>query len=178
MRRILVVNDDGIGFQGIAVLARLAQHFGEVSVVAPAGQNSAMAHHIVIHRDFHVREYAFPVPGVRAYSLDKISDYSVVERYFDEVTEKLLRAPIEKNAIWNVNFPGCAVDQVQGIRDDVFAEPSEEKKPVGYQFTDEPDGSRKLAITEFYSAAWKEGSDLWALDHGFISVQKIRNTVL
>lgn len=70
-RRILVVNDDGIGHPGIQTLARLAQHFGDVYVVAPAEQNSAMSQRITIHRSYHLEEADFPVPGVRgAWSLD------------------------------------------------------------------------------------------------------------
>ncbi len=40
--RILVVNDDGIRAEGISRLARMVQVIGEVWVVAPKGQCSAM----------------------------------------------------------------------------------------------------------------------------------------
>ena len=41
--KILVVNDDSIHAPGIAMLARQATAFGEVWVVAPAQQCSAMS---------------------------------------------------------------------------------------------------------------------------------------
>ena len=41
--RILVVNDDGIKSAGISSLARMAAAFGEVWVVAPDNQCSAMS---------------------------------------------------------------------------------------------------------------------------------------
>ena len=48
MRRILVVNDDGIGAEGIVRLAAAAKNLGEVWVVAPGQQCSAMSHCITV----------------------------------------------------------------------------------------------------------------------------------
>ena len=42
--RILVVNDDGIKAPGIKRLVQMAAGLGEVWVVAPAAQCSAMSH--------------------------------------------------------------------------------------------------------------------------------------
>lgn len=67
---ILVTNDDGINAEGIVVLARAAKRFGDVTVVAPASQCSAMSHRITIGREMRLEECAFPVEGVKAYSLD------------------------------------------------------------------------------------------------------------
>ena len=66
--RILVVNDDGIFSSGIVMLARAAQHFGSVTVSAPAGQRSGMSQHITVHGDITVSEVPdFPLSGVRAF---------------------------------------------------------------------------------------------------------------
>ena len=67
---ILITNDDGIAAQGIAVLARAAREFGTVTVIAPARQCSAMSHRITLGRPLRLEEPAFPVEGVKAYSLD------------------------------------------------------------------------------------------------------------
>lgn len=67
--RILVVNDDGIHAVGIEKLARCAKRFGEVYVVAPAGQCSAMSHRITVHGALILKKEAFPVEGVEAYSV-------------------------------------------------------------------------------------------------------------
>lgn len=69
--RILLVNDDGIESPGLALLARAALRLGEVWAVAPVGQCSAMSHRITLHGflDVH-RAPDFPVPGVRAFSVD------------------------------------------------------------------------------------------------------------
>jgi len=44
--KILIVNDDGIDAPGIAALIRVAAHFGEPVVVAPAHEQSAMSHRL------------------------------------------------------------------------------------------------------------------------------------
>ena len=67
--RILIVNDDGIRFEGILVLADLARQFGDVTVVAPAQQCSAMSHCITVKGELTIREETFPVEEVKAYSV-------------------------------------------------------------------------------------------------------------
>lgn len=68
--RILVVNDDGINAPGIHRLAEMARKFGEVWVIAPASQCSAMSHRITVRADLEVKRVDFPVEGVHAYSVN------------------------------------------------------------------------------------------------------------
>ena len=69
--KILVVNDDSIHAPGIAVLAKAAMELGEVTVVAPAHQCSAMSHRISIHDAMRVEKVEdFPVPVKAAYKVD------------------------------------------------------------------------------------------------------------
>lgn len=67
--RILVVNDDGIRAEGICELAKMAAQLGEVWVVAPDNQCSAMSQRITVHADVVVKPVSFPVAGVKAYSV-------------------------------------------------------------------------------------------------------------
>ena len=68
--KILVVNDDSIHSPGIALLAKAAMEFGEVTVVAPAYQCSAMSHKISIHDAMRVEKVEdFPVPVKAAYKV-------------------------------------------------------------------------------------------------------------
>ena len=68
-KRILVVNDDGIGAEGIRRLAQMAKNFGEVWVVAPDAQCSAMSQRITVRGDLVIKSVDFPVEGVHAYSV-------------------------------------------------------------------------------------------------------------
>jgi 5'-nucleotidase len=45
---ILVCNDDGIFSQGIKALAEVADEFGEVAIIAPDRQQSAVGHAITV----------------------------------------------------------------------------------------------------------------------------------
>ena len=69
--KILIVNDDSISAPGIAQLAKTAIEFGEVTVVAPAQQCSAMSQKLTIRGDMKLeRVEDFPVPLKAAYRLE------------------------------------------------------------------------------------------------------------
>ena len=69
--KILVVNDDSINASGIALLAKAAMKFGDVTVVAPAQQCSAMSQKLTIRGELRVeRAEDFPVPVKAAYKVD------------------------------------------------------------------------------------------------------------
>ena len=67
--RILLVNDDGYSAKGIYHLAKAASALGEVWIVAPRTQCSAMSHRITFGRNFLVKEEQV-LEGVRAFSVD------------------------------------------------------------------------------------------------------------
>lgn len=62
---ILVTNDDGIRARGIEALAEAAQALGDVWVVAPESEQSAMAHALTLHHPLRIREY-----GPQRFSVD------------------------------------------------------------------------------------------------------------
>lgn len=67
----LIVNDDSIHAPGIALLARAAAELGEVTVVAPEHQCSAMSQRITIETPMALRRYEeFPAPVKAAWSLE------------------------------------------------------------------------------------------------------------
>ena len=70
MRKILITNDDGINAGGIVRLARTAAEFGEVWVVAPDSERSAMSHSLTLRQPIEAWQVDFPVPGVHAYACD------------------------------------------------------------------------------------------------------------
>jgi 5'-nucleotidase len=65
MTRILVTNDDGFFTRGIAELAKALGALGEVTVVAPASEQSASAHSLTLTRPLRIREV-----GERQFSVD------------------------------------------------------------------------------------------------------------
>lgn len=68
--KILITNDDSIHAPGIAMLAKAALEFGEVTVVAPAQQCSAMSQRLTIYGPMKVEKVEdFPVPEAAAYKV-------------------------------------------------------------------------------------------------------------
>ena len=70
MRKILITNDDGIEADGLIRLARAAVEFGEVWVVAPDSQRSAMSHSVTLRHSIEAWKVDFSVPGVHAFACD------------------------------------------------------------------------------------------------------------
>lgn len=67
---ILVVNDDGIFASGIHLLAETAKEFGNVSVVSPDSQCSAMSQKLTIFEEMQIKPHPeFPIDGIKAYSV-------------------------------------------------------------------------------------------------------------
>ena len=66
--KILITNDDGIDAPGIRTLAKAAKRFGEVWVIAPDGQRSAVSHSYNFHDPVRLRAWDFPVEGVKAFA--------------------------------------------------------------------------------------------------------------
>ncbi len=66
--RILVSNDDGVFSPGIRALAQVAQEFGQVRVVAPDVEQSAMSHAITVRTPLHYQRT--PIDGLEAYRVD------------------------------------------------------------------------------------------------------------
>src|SRR4030042_7126151 len=53
---ILVTNDDGVRSEGLMVLAKALHPIGNVYVVAPETEKSAMAHSLTLHRPLRVEK--------------------------------------------------------------------------------------------------------------------------
>ena len=67
MHHLLVTNDDGIGSPGLLALADALSALGQVTVVAPDRERSAVSHAITLHKPLRLEPAAVPVEGVRAY---------------------------------------------------------------------------------------------------------------
>ena len=65
MRRILVTNDDGVHSPGILALADALAPLGEVIVVAPLAEASAIGHALTLRRPLRIEQF-----GERRYAVD------------------------------------------------------------------------------------------------------------
>src|SRR6187397_872051 len=66
MPQILVTNDDGVRSEGLHVLAAALERLGDVTVVAPHTESSAIGHALTLRRPLrmeHVRDRVYEVDG-------------------------------------------------------------------------------------------------------------------
>lgn len=68
-RKILITNDDGIEAEGIKILTGIAQEFGDVVVVAPKTEQSAMSQGITVHTPITIAKLEDGFYGVDAYTI-------------------------------------------------------------------------------------------------------------
>lgn len=230
MRKILITNDDGIDSDGIVRLAKVAIEFGEVWVVAPDSQRSAMSHSITLRHSIEAWNVDFPVPGVHAYACDgKPADcvrigalnivpgkpdhvfsginygynvasdlqysatagaafeaafqkihtiafsedacelHEVTDRYLKEIIAELLEKPLERNQIWNVNFPGCRLSECNGILRDrqVSTEVYFEDRYMETKVSEERISYMVEGIRNYNAS---EGTDLKAILDNWVSI--------
>lgn len=230
MRKILITNDDGIEADGIIRLAKAAKAYGEVYVVAPESQRSAMSHSITLRHSIEAWEADFPVEGVKAYSCNgtpadciRIGVLNIVpggtdnvfsginygynlasdiqysatagaafeaafqkvhsiafsedfsqchettDRYLEEIIKELIDKPLGINQIWNVNFPGCKLDECKGVLRDRTVSTDLFYKDR-YNETVLPDGKVSYMVEGIREWTASEGTDLRAVLDGYVSI--------
>lgn len=236
--RILVVNDDGIAALGIRRLAACAAKFGEVWVVAPANQCSAMSQRITVRGSIEVRKVDFPIEGVKAYSVggtpadcvkvalhdllpekpdivfsginegynagydilysgtigaavEALSNgipaiafsseangiYDVVDAYLEPIAKELMTQKLAANELWNVNFPGCSLEEYQGILKERV--PAQQQLYMDHYVKSEiENGDFVLEVRGIPVSTAEEGTDIRAVLDRYISIGVVCNAVI
>ena len=174
--RILVTNDDGIDAKGIEILAGAAKHFGDVWVVAPDHQCSAMSQRITLKEKLLVTEYG--IPSI-AFSNEATHIYDTVNEYITRITEEIIKRGFRDDSIWNVNFPACSVSECKGVLWDRKIA----RSPLfqGSFAEEESDGNgRKITAvgTKKDLSYLSDETDLGAVTRKYISVGYVKSMVL
>ena len=235
MRKILVTNDDGIDSDGIRRLAETAAKFGEVWIVAPCKQYSAMSHSATFWTPIEVWPVDFPVEGVHAfatsgtpsdcicvalnavlpfkpdavfcginkgYNIASSIQYSgtcgaafeasnqgchtiafsenhegsteVADKYIEEIAAVQIDKPLGVNEIWNINFPGCTLEECKGVKYDCTV--SQHQFFSGGYNVVKRDGDKVTYMID-YKPVWEaeEGTDLRAVIDNYVAVGKVKN---
>ena len=237
--RILVVNDDGILSPGIVALAETAARLGEVWVVAPLEQCSAMSQKLTIFDEMAVRPVDFPAPvqgawsvggspadcvmlalehlldfrpdyvfsGVNegwnagfdiaysgtvgacseavmrgvpaiAFSNKGRSDLSVARSYMEPLARELIALGQAPGEIWNINFPGCPIEEHRGVLYERRIAPAPAYRGL---ISARREGDTELIRLKGVPSTREQapdGTDLAAVLDGYTSVGKIKCPVL
>ena len=215
--RILVVNDDGIKAPGIKRLVQMAAGLGEVWVVAPAAQCSAMSHRITvggtpadcvkvalgclmtekpdivfsgINAGYNVgrdilysgtigaamEALCWGVPAI-AFSVAEEDECEVLNTYLEPVAKELISKTLPQNEIWNVNFPGCTLEEYKGILWDRIPDQNQYYRD-NYKRTDRPDGSCIFSAAGLPETEAADGTDAGAVLSNYISIGTIKNMII
>ncbi len=133
--RILVSNDDGVYSPGIHALARVAQDYGNVRVVAPDVEQSAMGHAITVRRPLHYHRTL--IDGLEAYRVDGTPADAVAlgAHHWDKVDLVLSGINLGLNIGHNIRHSGTVSAALQAaflsIPAIAFSAPSSDD-PVDY----------------------------------------------
>lgn len=234
-RKILITNDDGIDSDGLRRLAEMASKFGEVYIVAPDSQRSAMSHSITLRHSMTLTKYDYPVKGVVAYACDgtpadcvRIGHLNIVpggadvvmsginygynvatdlqysatvgaafeaafwgihaiafsenfdemhdttDAYLEEMMREAIEIPLDKDQIWNINFPGCRLEECKGIIRD--AKVSKDLFYLDHYDEEElEDGRTQYTIVGERQWKAEEGTDLHAILDNMVSIGRATN---
>ena len=117
------------------------------------------------------------IPSI-AYSTDSHGCDEVPAAYLEPLTAECLARPLPRGIFWNINFPGCPLAEYKGILRGAPIAPM----PLyadDYQLVSAP-GEPLRFVAHGKPAAPEdapEGTDVWAVLHGYISVSAVRSEV-
>ena len=97
--------------------------------------------------------------------------------YLVSIIKEILNEPSSRTEIWNVNFPGCPVKQIKGIKRNVKVA-KEMFFADFYELIKESNGTKVVQLAGKPIIKVEEGTDIEALMEKNITIQKIRNMIL
>jgi 5'-nucleotidase len=232
--RILISNDDGVHAPGILAVAQALQSVGEVTIVAPATNQSGKGHSITIEDPIYVDSVKLPgdlqatsvagtpatcvkvalgvllkfkpdlvVSGInRGWNLGAVAyvsgtvgaareaalsglpaiaaslsadetNYGPAAQIVRQVVEMTRKTGLERGVFLNVNIPAGAASAIKGIQ------LTRQSALTGVERFDEQQSPRGR---RYFWSVWNEptgdveGTDVWALEHGYAAVTPLRAT--
>ena len=110
------------------------------------------------------------VPAI-AFSKFDSDNWQTAEQYLPRIIQTLLQKPLGPGEIWNVNFPDCTAAQCKGV---LYG-----RTPAACSFYDNDyvrtGDALSIRVTNPGPDRCREGSDIHAVLHGYVSVGEIRS---
>ena len=133
--RILITNDDGIYSPGIAALAKVAQKFGEVRVVAPDVEQSSMGHAVTHSRPLSYKKSPIEFKDIEAHRVngtpaDCVAMGTHLWNHVDVVLSGINMGPNLGNSMWHSGTLAAAKQAVLfGIKGIALSTPVGKTEP-------------------------------------------------
>lgn len=230
--RILLTNDDGVRAPGLIAVARALKSMGEITIAAPAENQSGKGHSITtsdpifvdtitldaefpafslqsppatcvkvavealmsqkpdlvvsgINRGYNLgmvtyvsgtvgaaREAALKgIPAIAASAAVEQTDYKPAAEIVRQVVEMAKKNPLQPGSFLNVNIPPGTASAIRGIQ------LTRQSRLTGVERFEEQKSPRGR---RFFWSVWSEpagdaeGTDVWAVEHGFAAVTPLR----
>lgn len=120
------------------------------------------------------------IPAI-AFSNDFSCNYEVTDKYLltimKNLTERMLSGELASNEIFNVNFPGCPLDEYRGIKENVtiakqeFFHDNFIKRDLG-------NGNFSLEVKGVPTCEAEPQTDIDAMLNHYISISKVKNYII
>ena len=118
------------------------------------------------------------VPGI-AFSEAAVDIHEAADRYLPQILGELLESEalqrLSPVQILNVNFPGCPIGECRGIMRDVTVSDGRVFRDHYVLRKSLRDGGMRLEVEGVPDKRAEEGTDLWAVTHGYVSVGIAQN---
>ena len=116
------------------------------------------------------------VPAI-AFSVAEKDECEVLNTYLEPVAKELISKTLPQNEIWNVNFPGCTLEEYKGILWDRIPDQNQYYRD-NYKRTDRPDGSCIFSAAGLPETEAADGTDAGAVLSNYISIGTIKNMII
>ena len=115
------------------------------------------------------------IPSI-AFSETITGRWEVTNAYLERILGELIFKDPGPQTIWNVNFPDCFLADCGGVLYDQAVSEGMIYEDFYEKWEDLPDGGVLVKARGVRDARAKEGTDLYAVMHNYVSVGKVSNT--
>ena len=232
--RILITNDDGVRAPGILAVAQALKPLGEITIVAPATNQSGKGHSITIEDPIYVEAVTLPgdlpatsvagtpatsvklalgalmqqrpdivvsginrgwnlgavayvsgtvgaareaalagLPAIAASLSTEETNYAPAAQIVRQVVEMARKTGMDRGVFLNVNVPAGPASAIKGIQ---LTRQSRLTGTERFEEQRSPRGRRYFWSVWNEPAGDPEGTDVWAVEHGFAAVTPLRAT--
>ena len=120
---------------------------------------------------------ARPIHFTMAFSCEMSDDYTIADEFMYDITKDLMELPIASNALWNINFPGCSLEEYKGVlRNTKIA--ATQLYQDHYVKEELPDGNYILKPQGIPVTTGEEGTDIHAVMNGYISIGIVKSAII
>jgi 5'-nucleotidase len=100
------------------------------------------------------------------------ADFTGAKKYARMIVQQMLNSKLDKHTVLNVNIPAIPIELIKGVR---ICKQAYAKYEEDFIERSDPNGKKYFWLTgEFVNFDKGRDSDVWALEHGYVSVVPVQ----